>query len=254
MSGKVALVIGAGRGIGRAVALAFSNAGCSVAVNDISPVNLDETTALIESSGGRVKAYVTDVAKRLPVEGLFLELLDQFERLDFLAVCSGVQPRAALLDMDEWDWQRTLDVNLSGPFFAVQQAGRVMREQGGGSIVVMAASASRVGAVPNESAYSASKAGLLALTRSAALELAPYKIRVNAVCPELIETPGQLLPPTHGQDLDGHAELLKRAQASALKRLGSPEEAASLVLYLCSDAAAHITGQAIPIDGGLGIS
>lgn len=252
--GRVALVTGAGRGIGRAAAQALAEKGCRVAANDISPINLDDTIRLVETAGGQVSAYVTDVAKRLPVESMIEEVLVEFGQLDFLVICSGVEPRAAVLDMDEWDWQRTLDVNLSGPFYAIQQAGRHMRERGQGSIVVMATSVGRSGGLVNEAAFAASKAGLVSLVQTAALELAPYGVRVNAICPGLIETPGELLPPTHGLPLDGKGELLKRAEKSPLKRVAMPEEAASLVIYLCSQAAVHITGQALHIDGGLVMS
>lgn len=250
-SSKVALVTGAGRGIGRAVAQAFAARGAAVAVNDISPVNLDDTVSLIEAAGGRVQAYVTDVAKRLPVEGMVTEVLDAFDRIDFLVVCSGVEPIAPILDMDEWDWQRTLDVNLSGPFFTIQQVGRHMRERGQGSIVLFGSALARSGGMPAKAAYGASKTALLSLARTAAVEFAPFGVRVNAICPGLIETPGQLLPPSQGQPRDGRAELQMRAQGSPLKRVASTEEAAALVLYLCSPSAAHITGQAFHLDGGM---
>jgi NAD(P)-dependent dehydrogenase (short-subunit alcohol dehydrogenase family) len=206
---------------------------------------------LIEADGGRAKAYVADIAKRMPVEGMYLQVLDDFEQIDFLAICSGVEPRAGVLDMDEWDWQRTLDVNLSGPFFAIQQSGRHMRERNQGSIVVMGSAAARAGGMANEAAFAASKAALLSLVRTSALELAPFGVRVNAVCPGLVETPGELLPPSNGKLIDGKQELQKRAQASPLRRVGMPEEAAFLVMYLCSRNAAHITGQAINLDGGM---
>jgi 3-oxoacyl-[acyl-carrier protein] reductase len=249
--GKVALVTGAGRGIGRAVAQAFAGRGATVAANDISPVNLDETIGLIHAAGGMVKPYIADIAKRMPVEGMFLQVLDDFEQVDFLVICSGVEPRASVLDMDEWDWQRTLDVNLSGPFFAIQQAGRYMRERTQGSIVVMGAAAARAGGMANEAAFAASKSALLSLVCTAAVELAPFGVRVNAVCPGLVETPGELLPPSNGKQIDGKQELQQRAEASPLKRVGMPEEAADLVMYLCSRNAAHITGQAINLDGGM---
>jgi NAD(P)-dependent dehydrogenase (short-subunit alcohol dehydrogenase family) len=135
---KVVLVTGAGRGIGRAIAETFAAQGAVVAANDLSPVNLDETLRRIQSSGGRSRDYVFDVAKKMPVQGLVQSVLEDWGRIDILVNNAGVEPHAPLLTLDEWDWQRTLDVNLSGPFYTMQAAGRVMREAGGGAIVNIA--------------------------------------------------------------------------------------------------------------------
>jgi NAD(P)-dependent dehydrogenase (short-subunit alcohol dehydrogenase family) len=235
--GKIILVTGAGRGIGRATAQAFATAGAVVAANDITPINLDETIAAIKTTGGQVKAYLTDVSKRMPVRAMIDDILDDWGRLDVLINNAGVEPNASVLSMDDWDWQRTLDVNLSGPFYAIQMAGRIMREQGGGVIV-------NVGASPTgesgRTAFAASKLGLLGLTREAARELRPYNIRVNAICPAYIGShPGEEPRSEPGNDLQPPA--------------GDPTEAAALILFLCSREAAHISGQAIYIDGGRGL-
>ena len=125
---KVVLVTGAGKGIGREVAEAFAAHGASVAVNDISPVNLDETLVHIAAAGGRTKAYVEDIAKKMPVQALLNAVLDDFGRIDILVNCAEVEPRKPVLEMDDWDWQRTLDVNLTGAFLLTQSAGRIMKE------------------------------------------------------------------------------------------------------------------------------
>ena len=177
-AGKVVLVTGAGKGTGRRVAEAFAAAEATVAVNDISPVNLDETVARIRAAGGQVGAYVEDIAKKMPVQALLNQVLDDFGRIDILVNCAEVAPQKSILEMDEWDWQRTLDVNLSGAFLLTQSVGRVMRAQGGGTIVHVG---ERARQSEKRAAYFASKAGLEALVRVAADELSPFGIHVHLV-------------------------------------------------------------------------
>jgi NAD(P)-dependent dehydrogenase (short-subunit alcohol dehydrogenase family) len=178
---KVILVTGAGKGTGRGVAEACAALGARVAANDISPVNLDETVRRITANGGVVKAYVEDIAKKMPVQTLLNAVLDDFGRIDILVNCAEVEPQKSVLEMDDWDWQRTLDVNLNGPFLLTQSAGRIMQEKGGGVIL-------HVGERPKGSekraAYFSSKAGLAALSALAAYELSEYGIRVYHVRPE----------------------------------------------------------------------
>ncbi len=235
---KIVLVTGAGRGIGRAIAEAFAARGAILAVNDITPVTLDETVRAILRADGRVKGFVEDIAKRLPVESMINEILEGFGRIDILVNNAAVEPRAALLDMDDWDWQRTLDVNLSGPFFAMQQAGRAMRSRGGGAIVNIGSAGGRVQGLKDRGAYLASKMGLIGLSREAAREFAAYGIRVNVVCPGEIDT-------GKSWQVSGDSAML-----IPLGRPGTPQDVVGLVLFLCSDAAGYITGQAINVDGG----
>lgn len=219
---QVVLITGAGRGLGRALALAFAAQGALVAANDLTPVNLDETVRLAQLAGGRCQAYIFDAAKKMPVQGLVEQVHAEYGRIDVLVNNAAVEPRAAILDMDEWDWQRTLDVNLSGPFYLIQSVGRVMRQQGGGVILNLAGQdLGREG----RAAYLSSKAGLVELTRQAGRELAPYGIRVNAICPGALDTGRPGLP--------------------ALPDSGQPSEAVALALFLCSPAAAALTGQAL---------
>jgi 3-oxoacyl-[acyl-carrier protein] reductase len=243
-SGKVVLITGAGRGIGREIALTFGAQGANVAANDITPVNLDETVAQIKAAGGAAKDFVTDISKKMPVQSMVAEVLDQWERVDILVNNAGVEPHAPLLELDAWDWQRTLDVNLSGAFYTTQVVGRVMREQGGGVIVNIASIAGRAHGLKDRSAYVASKMGLIGLTREAARELAPYNIRVNAVCPGVIAT-------EMTADLRQNEAMVARWLADIPQnRLGEPQDVAGIVMFLCSEAASYITGQAINVDGG----
>jgi len=242
--GKVVLVTGAGRGIGRAIAWGFAAEGAQVAANDITPVNLDGTIGAITASGGTARGFVADIAKKMPVQALIEQVRETWGRIDILVNNAGVEPHAPLLELDEWDWQRTIDVNLSGPFYLIQSVGRVMREQGGGAIVNIASIAGRAHGLKDRSAYVASKMGLVGLTREAARELAAYNIRVNAVCPGVIETE---MTAALRQD----ETMLARWLADIPQgRLGKPEDVTGLVLYLCSDAAEYLTGQAINVDGG----
>ena len=179
--GKVVLVTGAGKGGGRTVAEAFAAEGASVAVNDVSPVNLDETVAQILAAGGTVKAYVEDIAKKMPVQSLLNRVLDDFGRIDILVNCAEVEPQKSVLEMDEWDWLRTLDVNLNGAFLLTQSTGRIMKEKGGGVIVHVG---ERAKGAEKRAAYFTSKAGLAALSALAAYELSEFGIRVYHVQPE----------------------------------------------------------------------
>lgn len=241
---KTALVTGAGRGIGRAIALALAGAGASVAVNDISPDGVARTVDLIAQGGGRASEFVADVARKRQIQAMLEGVRDQFGSVDILVNNAGVEPHSTLLELDEWDWDRTLEVNLKGPFLLLQSAGRVMADEGGGVIINIASIAGRAHGLRDRAAYVASKMGLIGLTREAARELAAFNIRVNAVCPGVIETE---MTAALRQD----AEMMKRWLAEIpLGRLGRPEDVAGLVVFLCTDQAAYINGQAINIDGG----
>jgi 3-oxoacyl-[acyl-carrier protein] reductase len=181
---------------------------------------------------------------KMPVQAMIEQVRADWGSLDILVNNAGVEPHASILEMDEWDWRRTIDVNLSGPFFTIQSAARVMRQQGGGVIVNIASIAGRAHGLRERAAYVASKTGLIGLTREAARELAACNIRVNAVCPGVIETE---MTAALRQD---EAMLRKWLEDIPQGRLGRPEDVASLVLFLCSDAAAYLSGQAINVDGG----
>jgi NAD(P)-dependent dehydrogenase (short-subunit alcohol dehydrogenase family) len=186
---RVVLITGAGKGGGQALAEAFAGQGATVAANDISPNNVEQLVAGITERGGQARAYIDDVAKKVAAQALVKQVEDDFGRIDILVNHAAVEPRAALLEMDEWDWHRTLDVNLTGAFLMTQSVGRLMVAQGGGVIVNLVSPPSQQD--QGRAAYLASMAGLEAFSRQAALELAPHGIRVHAVSAageELVET------------------------------------------------------------------
>jgi len=241
---QVVLVTGAGRGIGRGLAERFAARGARLAVNDITPGGLDETVAGIAASGFTAKAFVADVASRMAVHAMIEEIREEYGRIDILINNAGVEPHASLLELDEWDWDRTLAVNLKGAFLLTQSVGRLMVEQGGGVILNIASIAGRAHGLKDRAAYVASKTGLIGFTREAARELAAYNIRVNAVCPGVIETE---MTAALRQD---PAVVARWLEDIPLHRLGSPADVVGLALFLCSPEAAYLTGQAINVDGG----
>ncbi len=244
MGRPVALVTGAGRGIGRAIALAFAGQGYAVGVNDINAATAQAVAAEIVGQGNESLALAGDVSDPPTVARLVNATADAFGGLTAMVNNAGIEPRASILDMDPAEWDAVQAVNLRGVFLGTQAAGRVMRPAGRGSIVNISSIAGKATPLPMRSAYAASKAGVVGFTKEAAREFAAYGVRVNAVCPGVIAT-----------EMTAHARS-DPAQLSAwlagipLGRLGEPEDVAQLVVFLCSDAAAYITGQAIHVDGG----
>ena len=227
LSAHAALVTGAGADVGRATALALAASGAAVAVNDINPDKVEAIADEILRAGARALAIHADVANRFQVGSMIEAARDAFGRIDILVNAAGVFKAGPMAKLDEWDWRRILDVNLTGAFFCSQLLGRVMADEGGGVIVNVASTAGVSATLPEGVSYAASKAGLVGLTRQSARELAPQGIRVNAVCIGSLEE-----------------------NSNTLQRQGTPEEIASVVLFLCSDAARFITGQAFNVDGG----
>ncbi len=180
LKGKVVLITGAGKGTGRTLALAMAEQGAVVAANDISPLNVESVVDEIIANGGQAKAYVDDIAKKVAVQAIIKDVEDDHGRIDILVNHAAVEPISPLLEMDEWDWQRTLNVNLSGAFLVTQSVARGMRERGGGVIVNLI---TETGSTRGETraAYLASMAGLREFSQQAAKELAPYDVRVYAI-------------------------------------------------------------------------
>lgn len=176
----VVLVTGAGLGAGRQVAEAFASQGAYLALNDIAPNNVGAMLEEWQGRGFTARAYVEDVAKKLYAQALVNQVLDEWGRIDVLVNHAVVEPKAPLLEMDEWDWHRTLEVNLTGVFLMIQSVGRVMREQGHGVIINLMSLAGRTAAL-NRTAYVTSQMGLIGLTHQASRELYQYGVRVHAV-------------------------------------------------------------------------
>ena len=243
-SGRVALVTGAGRGIGKAIALALARQGARIAVNDINPDTAQATASAVCAQGGEAVAHVADVSNKMAVQTMIQAVLAAWQRLDILVNNAGVEPKSTVLAMDEWDWDKALAVNLKGAFLCSQTAGRVMKELGGGTIVNVGSIAGRAAGLRDRSAYTASKMGLIGFSRECAREFAAYNIRVNVVCPGVIETE------MTAQLRQNEAQMQKWLEDIPQSRLGQPDDVVGPVLYLCSDAARYITGQAINVDGG----
>ncbi|HZS89269.1 MAG TPA: glucose 1-dehydrogenase [Chloroflexota bacterium] len=248
-AGKVALVTGAAQGIGRTIAERFAAEGAAVVIFDL---NADQAAATAQSLGAQgyaVEAVGGDVAVRDDVCRGVETCVQKFGRLDVLVAHAGIADFQPLLEIDERSWRRIIDVNLTGVFLCTQEAGRVMARAGGGAIVVTA-STNAFWVESNGAHYNASKGGVIAFVRSAALDLAPYHIRVNAVAPGVVRTP---LAAWVTEDPANAAEYLKRIP---LNRFAETLDVAQSVLFLASEEASYITGQHIILDGGqtLGIT
>lgn len=254
--GRVALITGGGSGIGRAAALAFARLGARVVLGDVSEDGLGETRALLDAAGipaGDVRTARADVRRDEDLATLVALAAGSggFGRLDFAlnsAGVGGVEARAA--DYPEDDWVRTLDVNLTGVWrsmrYEIPAMLATVRAHGGTASLVNVASVAGVNGFPKHSAYAASKHGVIGLTRSAALEYAQMGVRVNALCPGFTATP-MVERITRG-DAARETRLTARVP---LGRLGTVEEIAAAVVYLCSDAAAFMVGHALVLDGGI---
>jgi NAD(P)-dependent dehydrogenase (short-subunit alcohol dehydrogenase family) len=243
LAGRIAIVTGAGRGMGRAVATRLAKAGASVAVNDLTPDTAADTTESIIADGGNAITIAGDVSNSAFVDSLVDRAVSEFGHISILANAAGILRRTAVIDMDEDEWDLVLNVNLKGTFLPSKAVLRSMRQSGWGRIVNFSSTAGKTTSTLGGAHYTASKHAVLGLTRHMAMEEAEHSITVNAICPGLIDT--EMVQ----QEVDD--DLLKRYIGSfPIHRLGEPSEAAELVAFLASDRAAYITGQGFDISGG----
>lgn len=246
LDGKIALVTGGGSGIGRETALLFAREGAKVAVADRSAEAGEQTAQMIRQAGGESTFIAADVSREADVQAMIAQTVATYGRLDCAFNNAGIEGKvSSTIDYDEADWERVIGVNLKGVWLCLKHEIPQMLAQGSGSIVNTSSIAGLVGSRRNNPAYMASKHGVVGLTKTAALEYAPQGIRVNAVCPGRIRT--EMHRRLINDDMKVDAEL---SAAYPLGRLGMPLDVAEMVVWLSSDAASFITGQAFAIDGG----
>jgi NAD(P)-dependent dehydrogenase (short-subunit alcohol dehydrogenase family) len=240
---KVAIVTGGGAGIGEALCLGLARAGAAVAVADLRQDDARRVAGLIEAEGGRAVAVQADVTRRPSCDVMVAETVRAFGRLDILAANAGIYHSYHLLEYPEEEWDRLFAVNVKGVLFSVQAAAIRMRDQGGGGAIVVTSSGSAEGASPRFAGYDSSKGAIRMFVRSAAIDLAPYGIRINAF------GPGSLDNAWRGVQW-GDESLRRELDKIPLNRLGTREDMTGTAVFLASDDSAYITGQTIYVDGG----
>jgi NAD(P)-dependent dehydrogenase (short-subunit alcohol dehydrogenase family) len=250
LKGKVAIVTGGGRGIGRAIAQGFANAGAKVAIASRKMNDLEATAAEIKAFGGEALPVQAHLGKMDEINKMVSTVLDRFGRIDILANNAGTTPAiATVLDSDERLWDTIINLNLKGLYFSSQAVARIMKKQGGGKIINIT-SIDGFKPEPGASIYSISKAGVQMVTRAFAAELAPFNIQVNAIAPgpistKLLDSHWFHLPP---EDAKRQKETM--ANMTPMGRIGEPDEIVGAAIYLASDASSYTTGTEIVIDGG----
>jgi NAD(P)-dependent dehydrogenase (short-subunit alcohol dehydrogenase family) len=243
LTGRVAIVTGAGRGMGRAVAVRLAKAGANVVVNDLEPSAAAETAESVISDGGNAIAIAGDISDSTFVDRLVSSAAEEYGDINILVNAAGILRRTAVFDMPEAEWDLVINVNLKGTFLPSKAVLASMRRSGWGRIVNFSSTAGRTTSTLGGAHYTASKHAVLGLTKHMAMEEASHGITVNAVCPGLINT-------EMARDELSDERLKQYTDGFPIHRLGEPPEAAELVAFLASDRAAYITGQGFDISGG----
>ncbi len=246
LEGKVAIVTGGRRGMGRTHCLTLADAGARVVVSDIDKEDCEKVVEEIREKGGEAMAVECDISKKEEVDSMIEKVKEEFEGIDILVNNAGIVSFNNFFDLTEEEWRRVIDINLTGYFFCSKAAGEVMKNNGEGVIINIGSVAMGQSGIgfPNALPYVASKGGIAGMTEALALDLAPYNIRVNTIAPGIIETP--MIDPVK-EDKEGMKALVSRMP---MKRMGRPEEISSVVLFLASDASSYMTGSIINVDGG----
>ncbi len=247
LAGKVALVTGGGSGIGRATAELFGREGARVAVADVRLAAAEETATHIRETGGEAVAVQADISRATDAEAMIRAVIDAYGRLDVLHNNAGVTPtKVAIQDLEEAEWDRVLGINLKGAWLTCKYAIPALIAAGGGTIV-NTASLAGVRARPYRVHYEASKAGVISLTRTLAIELSPHGIRANCVCPGGVDTPGRTASLGETESAEHRQPHIDRLP---IPRLARPEEVANAVLFLASSESSYVNGHALYVEGG----